>query len=227
MRTLFVFSGKTAGGLLASAVLAMSLSTVSHATTYISGTPATSVAANRYYGFQSWATDNDRRAITYSIKNKPAWATFDTRYGHLYGIPSAANVGTYWNITILASDGVSTASLAPFSIKVTGTATSGGSTGTGGGTGGGASSTTGSALVQWHPPTSNTNGSNLTNLAGYMIKYGTNPSSLSSSVKVANPGIASYEIDGLTAGTYYFGVVAYNSSGQTSSVSSLASKTIK
>jgi len=223
MRTPFVFSGKTAGGLLASAVLAMSLSTVSHATTYISGTPAKSIAANRYYGFQSWATDNDGRSVTYSIKNKPAWATFDTKYGHLYGVPTAANVGTYSNIVISASDGLSTASLPTFSISVTGTAT----TGTGGGGSGGGSSTTGSALVQWHPPTLNTNGTTITNLAGYTISYGTNASSLSSTVKVANPGLSSYQVDGLRAGTYYFGVAAYNSGGQTSSVSSIVSKTIK
>jgi hypothetical protein len=218
MRTLFVFSGKTAGGLLASAALAMSLSTVSHATTYISGTPGTSVPANRYYGFQSWATDNDHRAVTYSIKNKPSWATFDTKYGHLYGIPTSANVGTYSSIVISASDGISSASLAPFSIQVTGTATS---------SGGGSTSTTGSATVTWTPPLQNTNGSTLTNLAGFTISYGTNSSSLSSTIKVANAGLTRYVIDGLAAGTYYFAVAAYNSSGQTSSLSGLASKTIK
>jgi putative Ig domain-containing protein/fibronectin type III domain protein len=223
MRTLFSFSGKTAGGLLASAVLAMSLSTVSHATTYIYGTPAKSVKANSYYGFQSWATDNDHRAVTYSIKNKPSWATFDTRYGHLYGIPTSSNVGTYSNIVISASDGLSSAALPAFSISVTGTAT----TSTGGTTGGGGTSTSGSALVQWHPPTTNTNGTTLTNLAGYTIRYGTNASTLSSTVKVANPGLSSYQIDGLSAGTYYFAVSAYNSSGQTSSLSSLVAKTIK
>ena len=218
MRKISAFSGKTAGGLLASAVLAMSLSTVSHATTYISGTPATSVATNRYYGFQTWATDNDHRAIVYSIRNKPAWATFDTKYGHLYGIPTSANVGTYSNIVITASDGVSAASLPAFSISVKGTAS--------GGTGG-TSTGTGSALVQWRPPITNTNGTTLTNLAGYTIKYGTSSTSLSSSVTVTNPGLASYQIDGLKSGTYYFGVTAYTSSGQTSVLSGLASKTIK
>ncbi|HEY6922224.1 MAG TPA: putative Ig domain-containing protein [Steroidobacteraceae bacterium] len=220
MRTLFSFSCKTSGGLLASAVLAMSLSTISHATTTIAGKPATSVAANSYYGFQSWATDNDNRAVTYSIKNKPAWATFDTRYGHLYGVPTSANVGTYASIVISASDGLSSASLPAFSITVTGKAT-------GGGTTGGSSSTTGSAMIQWNPPTQNTNGSALTNLAGYMIRYGTSAKSLASSVKVANPGLTSYQIDGLAAGTYYFAIAAYNSAGQTSSLSSLVSKIVK
>jgi Fibronectin type III domain len=216
MRTLFAFSGKTAGGLLASTLLAVSVSTVTHASTSIFGTPTTSVAENRWYGFQSWATDTDGRRVTYSIKNKPAWASFDTRYGHLYGVPPAASVGTYSDIVISATDGISSASLPPFAITVTGTGVTGSGTGT-----------TGSATVHWTPPTQNTNGSVLTNLAGYVINYGTNVNSLSSTVKVSNPGLTSYTIDGLAAGTYYFTVEAYNSAGGTSSASSKVSKSVK
>ena len=222
MRTPLLTSGKAGGGLLAGAVLALSFATVTHASTTISGTPATSVAETRYYGFQSWATDTDHLAVTYSIANKPSWATFDTKYGHLYGVPTAANVGTYSNIVISASDGVSKASLPAFSITVTGTGSSSGSGSTGGST-----TTTGAATVNWHPPTQNTNGSTITNLAGYTIEYGTNKSNLTSSVKLTNPGLTSYVVENLAAGTYYFGVIAYNSAGATSSVSSLVSKTIK
>jgi Putative Ig domain len=221
MRTPLLSSGKAGGGLLAGAVLALSFTTVTHASTSIYGTPTTSVAAARYYGFQSWATDTDHLSVTYSITNKPSWATFDTRYGHLYGVPTAANVGTYSNIVITASDGVSKASLPAFSIQVTGTGSSSGSGGSGGTT------TTGAATVNWHPPTQNTNGSTITNLAGYTIEYGTNKSNLTSSVKLANPGLTSYVIENLAAGTYYFGVTAYNSAGGTSTVSSIVSKTIK
>ena len=222
MRTPLLTSGKAGRGLFAGAVLALSFATVTHASTSISGTPATSVAAARYYGFQSWATDTDHLAVTYSIANKPSWATFDTKYGHLYGVPTAANVGTYSNIVISASDGVSKASLPAFSITVTGTGSSSGSGSTGGST-----TTTGAATVNWHPPTQNTNGSAITNLAGYTIVYGTNKSNLTSSVKVANPGLTSYVIENLAAGTYYFGVTAYNSAGGTSAVSSIVSKTVK
>ena len=221
MRTPLLTSGKAGGGLLASAVLALSFTTVTHASTTISGTPTTSVAATRYYGFQSWATDTDHLAVTYSIANKPSWATFDAKYGHLYGVPTAANVGTYSNIVISASDGVSKASLPAFSITVTGTGT--GSSGGSGGT----TTTTGAATVNWHPPTQNTNGSTITNLAGYTIFYGTNKSDLTSSVKLANPGLTSYVVENLAAGTYYFGVTAYNSAGASSSVSGIVSKTIK
>jgi hypothetical protein len=213
MRIPFAISGKTAAGLLASALLATS---IAHATTSIYGTPTTSVLENRWYGFQSWATDNTGRVVSYSIKNKPVWATFDTRYGHLYGIPTAANVGTYGSIVISATDGLTTASLPAFAITVTGTGTTTSGTGT-----------TGSATVHWTPPTQNTNGTTLTNLAGYVISYGTNSSSLTSSVKVTNAGLTSYQIDGLAAGTYYFAVSAYNTSGQSSSLSGKVSKTVK
>lgn len=224
MRTLFAFSGKTAGGVLASAMLAMSFSTVTHAATTISGTPATSVAVNRYYGFQSWATDNTGRPVSYGIKNKPAWATFDTKYGHLYGVPTST--GVFQNIVVYATDGLTYAYLAPFAITVTGTASSGGTTGgTTGGTSGSTSSN--SATVKWVAPKANTNGTSLTNLSGYVISYGLSTSKTATTVKVANPSTLSYQINGLTSGTWYFAVSAYNSTGATSALSSVASKTIK
>ena len=233
MRTQILSSGKIAGGLLASAVLAMSFSSVSFAGTSIYGTPSTSVIATRYYGFQSWASDTDHKTVTYSIQNKPSWATFNTSYGHLYGIPSASNVGTYSNIVITASDGVSSAKLPAFSITVKpdGTSTTSGGSGSGSGSGsssgGGTTAPTGSVTVSWTPPSENTNGSALTNLAGYTISYGTSASQLTTNVKVASTGVTSYVIDNLPAGTYYFGITAYSSAGQTSSVSNVVSKTVQ
>jgi Fibronectin type III domain len=227
MRTPILTSGKAGGVLLVGATLALSSATVAHASTSIYGTPITSITATRYYGFQSWATDTDHLSVTYSITNKPSWATFDTRYGHLYGVPTAANVGTYTNIVITASDGVSKASLPAFSIQVTGTGSNSGATSTGGTGGSGSTATTGAATVNWNPPTQNSNGSTITSLAGYTIEYGTNKSNLTSSVKLANPGLTSYVVENLAAGTYYFGVIAYNSAGSTSALSSIVSKTIK
>jgi hypothetical protein len=117
---------------------------------------------------------------------------------------------------ISATDGLTTASLPAFAVTVTGTGTSTSGTGT-----------TGAATVHWTPPTQNTNGTTLTNLAGYIISYGTNSSSLTSSVKVANAGLTSYQISNLAAGTYYFAVSAYNTTGQTSSMSAKVSKTVQ
>ena len=227
MRTQLFSTGKTVGGWLASAAFAMSIASVTHATTTIDGvgSPPTSVDVERWYGFQTWATDTDGRAVSYSIKNKPSWATFDTTYGHLYGIPPTSAAGTYANIVISASDGISQASLPAFSIVVEG---AGGSTSGGGGgtTTPPSSGGSGSATVSWQPPTVNTNGTAIKNLAGYTIYYGTSASSYTS-VKVANPGLTSYTIGNLAAGTYSFVVTAYNTAGEASQYSSAATKTIK
>jgi hypothetical protein len=210
----------------------MSFATVTHATTSIEGVgaPPASVQVDRYYGFQTWATDTDGRPVTYSIKNKPSWATFDTTYGHLYGVPPTSAAGTYANIVISASDGISQASLEPFSIVVQGTGSTGGTSG-GGSTGGGGtttppSGTAGTATLSWQAPTVNTNGSAISNLAGFTVYYGTSQNSYQT-VKVANPKSTSYTIDNLSPGTYYFTVSAYNTTGASSAYGPIVSKTVK
>jgi len=219
MRTKFAVFNKAAGGVLATAALSIFISSAAQATgqTTIVGTPSTSVVATYYYGFQSWATDPDHLAVVYSIQNKPAWLQFDTRYGHLYGTAPVSAIGTYSNIVISASDGVSTASLPPFSIQVKSNTTSGSGTG---GTG------TGAATLNWRPPTQNTNGTTLTGLAGYKINYGTSSTALTHTVQVANPGLTSYMVESLAPGTYFFGIEAYTSSGTQSAMSSVVSKTV-
>jgi len=105
---------------------------VNHAPT-ISGVPTGGITAGTYYSFTPSASDVDGNTLTFSIANKPSWATFSTLTGMLSGTPTA---GTYSNIQISVSDGSLTTSLPSFSITV---APSGGSGGTGGtgGTGGG------------------------------------------------------------------------------------------
>src|SRR5581483_5558463 len=59
----------------------------------ISGTPASSVVVGAKYTFRPSASDTDGDALTFSIENLPAWATFDTTSGVLSGTPTSANVG--------------------------------------------------------------------------------------------------------------------------------------
>ena len=62
-------------------------------------------------------------------------------------------------------------------------------------------------------------------LAGYIVQYGTQSGNPSTSIDVGN--VTSRAITGLTPGsTYYFRVVAYNSSGQQSAPSSQVSYTV-
>lgn len=80
--------------------------------------------------------------------------------------------------------------------------------------------------INWQPPTENTDGSALTNLAGYDIHYGTSSGNYTQSISVSNPGIATYVVDNLSPGTYYFAVAAVNSSGTESPLSSEVTATV-
>src|SRR5581483_12005001 len=145
------------------------------------------------YTFTPKANEPDGDPLSFSVKNKPSWASFSISTGTLSGTPAAANVGTFSNIVISTSTGHASASLAAFTITVK--SSSGGSTGTG---------TTGSASLKWTAPTTNTNGSALTNLAGYYIHYGTSASAMTKTITVSSPGTTSYTISNLAAGTWYF-----------------------
>ena len=173
----------------------------------ISGTPPTSAKVNQAYSFQPTASDPDGDQLTFQIANKPAWATFDASTGRLSGTPSSSYTGTFSDIRISATDGKATSSLNAFAVSDAGRQV-------------------GSATLSWQPPTSNTDGSPLVNLAGYVIRYGTSLNALATEVRVSNPGLTTYVVSELEPATWYFQVSAYNSSGVESAPSATASKTI-
>lgn len=84
----------------------------------------------------------------------------------------------------------------------------------------------GSATVQWAAPQQKTDGSALQNLAGFTIVYGTSANNLSKSIRIENPSMDQYVVEQLPAGTYYFGVRAYDSAGAESALSNLMTKVI-
>jgi hypothetical protein len=174
----------------------------------IAGTPTTTAAAGAAYLFKPTASDPDGNTLTFSITNKPAWASFSTTTGTLSGTPAASDAGTTSNIVISVSDGTVTASLAAFSITVPAAAT-------------------GSATIGWTAPTQNTDGTQLTDLAGFRIYYSTSSSTLDKSVTVADAGTTSYTVTNLAAGTWYFVVRAYTAGGLESNASNMGSKTIQ
>jgi len=93
----------------------------------ISGTPETLVVAGSSYNFQPTATDTDGDRLRFSISNKPAWASFSSKTGQLYGTPGS--VGSYNNIVITVSDKRrASASLPTFSIQVQAASSTSGST---------------------------------------------------------------------------------------------------
>lgn len=84
----------------------------------------------------------------------------------------------------------------------------------------------GQADLSWTPPTANTNGTPLTDLSGYRVVWGTSATALTSVVQLATPGVSRYTVTGLPAGTMFFGVKAYNSTGVESLLSNVVSKAI-
>ena len=174
----------------------------------ISGTPATTVVQGNAYAFTPTASDPDGNTLTFSIANKPAWAAFSTSTGALSGTPGAGDVGTTSGIVVTVSDGTLTASLSAFSVTVQAMAT-------------------GSATLSWAAPTQNTDGTPLTDLAGFKIYWGPAAGNYPNSVTLNNPGLSTYVVGNLASGTYFFTASALNSAGVESSLSSPASKTIQ
>lgn len=174
----------------------------------ITGSPASNVAAGNGYSFTPTASDANNDSLAFSIQNKPSWASFNTATGQLTGTPSASQAGTYLNIAISVSDGKSSASLTAFAITVIPDAA------------------TGTATLTWTAPTQNTDGSSLTDLAGYRVYHGMSPNALDEMTQLPGAGATNYVFMQLASGTHYFAVAAYTSNGMESALSSVGSKTI-
>jgi hypothetical protein len=82
------------------------------------------------------------------------------------------------------------------------------------------------ATLSWTAPTENTDGTPITDLAGFRILYGTKPSELTKTITVEGAHARTLEISGLAEGTYFFAVVAYDSAGLDGDQSRLANQTI-
>ena len=173
----------------------------------IAGTPPTSTVVGQAYAFTPSASDPDGDSLTFSIANRPGWASFDPATGRLAGTPAAGDVGLTSGVRITVSDGKDQAALAQFSITVNQIAL-------------------GSATLSWQPPTQNADGTPLTDLSGYKIYYGRDAGGLDQVVTLDNPGLTRYVIENLSRATWYFAMTSYNSQGVESDRSSIASKTV-
>lgn len=173
----------------------------------IAGTPPTVAREGQVYEFSPTAADADDDPLTFTIANRPFWATFDAQTGRLSGTPGAGSVGIYREITIRVSDGALMSALPTYTISVEQTSL-------------------GSATLSWSAPTRRTDGSLLENLAGYRIRYGTAVGSYPNQLQIPNTGVTTAVIENLPAGTYYFVVIAYDSTGIDSEHSAVVSTTI-
>jgi hypothetical protein len=176
----------------------------------LSGNPAASVAAGASYTYAPTVSASSG-TVSFAITGMPSWASFDASTGKLSGTPAAGNVGTTGQITITASDEGSTALIGPFTIDVTASTSAPAS---------------GTVSLSWAAPTENTNGTPVTDLAGYHIHYGTAAGALTQTIDVVGASTTAFEISNLIPGTYYFSVSAYSSLNVESSPSGVATVTI-
>jgi hypothetical protein len=170
----------------------------------ISGTPETSVEAGKYYSFKPTVVAPSGVTLGYAIENKPSWAHFSAESGLLYGTPTEA--GRSSDIVVTVSDGSQRASLSAFSVTVD------------------PALSLGSVELSWSAPTKNTDGTPLTNLAGYVVRYGTSSSAMTSRLSVKSTKL---DIEHLTPGIWYFEVAAVNSKNVESGFTPRLSETVR
>lgn len=173
----------------------------------ISGSPEVEVTEGQSYSFVPTANDADGDDLVFSIENQPAWASFDVTSGSLTGTPSTNDIGTTVGVTISVSDGTESASLAPFDLEVL-------------------QRQSGSATVSWDLPTTNADGTDLNDLAGFNVHYGQESGNYSEVVVIYDDTATSLLIDDLEAGSWFFAVSAFDLTGNQSALSSEVSKLV-
>jgi hypothetical protein len=167
--------------------------TAPQSTPQIAGAAPASAMVGERYSFTPSASDADGDTLSFSAANLPAWLDLDPITGELSGTPEIGDLGYYGGIAITVSAGGDAVSLAAFAIDVIAVGTD-------------------SVTLTWTPPTENTDGSPLLDLAGYRIRYGAESGNYTASIELDNPGLVTYVIDGLLPGEYYFVISAFSSS---------------
>ena len=171
----------------------------------ISGTPAGHTAVGAAYTFTP-VINESTSTVTFKVSHVPAWLRFNASTGTLSGTPTAADIGTYPEIVVSASDQQSSVSLAPFAIEV--------------------DPASGRAALTWTPPTTNVDGSPVAQLAGYAVAFGRSSGVLDQLITVNDASATSYTVEGLEPGVWYFSVRAVALTGTESAYSNIATTQI-
>ena len=159
----------------------------------ISGEPQRVAIVNQPYEFRPSVSGGEPGTLTFTIQNLPSWAGFDPNTGLLSGNPTFVDSGSHNGIAITVTDGKSESSLPAFDIAVS-------------------QDGLGTITLTWVAPEENTDGSYISDLAGYRIYYGMEPGRYDQAVEISNVGLTTYVIDDLRPGTYFVAARAFNQS---------------
>ena len=81
--------------------------------------------------------------------------------------------------------------------------------------------------MSWVAPELNEDGSQLTDLAGFKVYYGTAIDAMDSVETIDNPSVTTYLVENLHAGTWFFKVRAFDTAGNESEDSEVGSKLLQ
>ena len=84
----------------------------------------------------------------------------------------------------------------------------------------------GNITLSWAAPTENSDGSPLTDLAGYKIYYGKSSGIYDHEIRVDNPGVTTHVVENLVPDTYFFAATSFNSAGVESTYSGEAVRSV-
>jgi hypothetical protein len=84
----------------------------------ITGTPPNTAVVGQTFSFQPNVTAAANVKLSFTVANKPAWASFNASSGHLWGVPQSVNLGSNQQIAISVSDGTHTQALPQFAVTV-------------------------------------------------------------------------------------------------------------
>lgn len=160
----------------------------------ISGVPTTQPTVGQPWTFTPTVSDPDGDKLVFVVLNKPSWLNLSYSTGKLSGTPPA--VATYSNVQLFVKDGTSNVAGPKFTITVKP-----------------ATSTPECTKLSWTIPTENTDGTALTNLAGYEIVYGPAPDSLVGLRSVSGPTSTTLWVDKSSPGPLYAAVRSVNANG--------------
>jgi hypothetical protein len=80
------------------------------------------------------------------------------------------------------------------------------------------------ATLNWVAPTQNTDNSDVQDLAGFTVVYGTSQTALDQTVRIDNATASSWTMENFPSGTYYFAVKAFTAGGAESALSEVVTK---
>lgn len=166
----------------------------------VRGSPRTEIVRGEFYTFAPVVADSDGDILRFSIRNRPSWAAFDEATGRLEGTPGMEDLGRHEGIRITVTDGISTTKLPGFTIEVLDNGRY-------------------SVTLSWDPPVQRTDGTPLTDLGGYYLYFGA--ASLDRLVIVDNPGITTWTLTDLAAGTWQIALSAFDQDGAVSEMSNV------